>query len=67
MMSQLSHKHLVFTYGICVCGDESKCVMFLPRLLYSKFKLIPSTHPSLLPLKHHMSAELHLVSSSLGQ
>lgn len=26
MMSQLSHKHLVFTYGICVCGEESKCV-----------------------------------------
>lgn len=25
MMSQLTHKHLVLTYGICVCGDESKC------------------------------------------
>ncbi|XP_030647288.1 tyrosine-protein kinase JAK2 [Chanos chanos] len=23
MMSQLSHKHLVLTYGICVCGDEN--------------------------------------------
>lgn len=27
MMSQLSHKHLVFTYGICVCGEESKSVL----------------------------------------
>lgn len=25
MMSQLTHKHLVLTYGICVCGEESKC------------------------------------------
>lgn len=24
MMSQLTHKHLVLTYGICVCGEESK-------------------------------------------
>uniref|UniRef100_A0AAR2IJC9 Tyrosine-protein kinase n=2 Tax=Pygocentrus nattereri TaxID=42514 RepID=A0AAR2IJC9_PYGNA len=23
MMSQLSHKHLVLTYGICVCGEEN--------------------------------------------
>ncbi|TSM85947.1 Tyrosine-protein kinase JAK2 [Bagarius yarrelli] len=23
MMSQLSHKHLTFTYGICVCGEEN--------------------------------------------
>nr|ACZ60070.1 JAK2bCA [synthetic construct] len=23
MMSQLTHKHLVLTYGICVCGDEN--------------------------------------------
>jgi len=25
MMSQLSHKHLLLNYGVCVCGDESKC------------------------------------------
>nr|XP_020476594.1 tyrosine-protein kinase JAK2-like [Monopterus albus] len=24
MMSQLSHKHLLLNYGVCVCGDESK-------------------------------------------
>lgn len=24
MMSQLSHKHLLLSYGMCVCGDESK-------------------------------------------
>lgn len=24
MMSQLSHKHLLLIYGVCVCGDESK-------------------------------------------
>lgn len=24
MMSQLSHKHLVLNYGVCVCGEESK-------------------------------------------
>lgn len=28
MMSQLTHKHLVLTYGICVCGEESKCSRF---------------------------------------
>lgn len=25
MMSQLSHKHLLLNYGVCVCGDQSKC------------------------------------------
>lgn len=25
MMSQLSHKHLLLNYGVCVCGDESEC------------------------------------------
>lgn len=24
MMSQLSHKHLLLNYGVCVCGNESK-------------------------------------------
>lgn len=24
MMSQLSHSHLLLSYGVCVCGDESK-------------------------------------------
>lgn len=24
MMSQLSYKHLVLNYGVCVCGEESK-------------------------------------------
>lgn len=24
MMSQLSHKHLLLNYGVCVCGDESE-------------------------------------------
>lgn len=24
MMSQLSHKHLLLSYGVCVCGDESE-------------------------------------------
>lgn len=24
MMSQLSYKHLLLNYGVCVCGDESK-------------------------------------------
>lgn len=24
MMSQLSHKHLILNYGVCVCGEESK-------------------------------------------
>ncbi|XP_033828160.1 tyrosine-protein kinase JAK2 [Periophthalmus magnuspinnatus] len=23
MMSQLSHKHLIFNYGVCVCGEEN--------------------------------------------
>ncbi|CAF93163.1 unnamed protein product, partial [Tetraodon nigroviridis] len=27
MMSQLSHKHLLLSYGVCVCGDESKYMM----------------------------------------
>uniref|UniRef100_A0A8D3DXG0 Tyrosine-protein kinase n=1 Tax=Scophthalmus maximus TaxID=52904 RepID=A0A8D3DXG0_SCOMX len=26
MMSQLSHKHLVLNYGVCVCGDENMMV-----------------------------------------
>ncbi|XP_022061096.1 tyrosine-protein kinase JAK2a [Acanthochromis polyacanthus] len=26
MMSQLSHKHLLLNYGICVCGDENMMV-----------------------------------------
>ncbi|XP_070707260.1 tyrosine-protein kinase JAK2a [Pempheris klunzingeri] len=26
MMSQLSHKHLLLNYGVCVCGDESMMV-----------------------------------------
>lgn len=26
MMSQLSHKHLILNYGVCVCGDESTFV-----------------------------------------
>lgn len=28
MMSQLSHKHLLLNYGVCVCGDESKQTPF---------------------------------------
>lgn len=24
MMSQLSHKHLILNYGVCVCGEESE-------------------------------------------
>lgn len=24
MISQLSHKHLILNYGVCVCGEESK-------------------------------------------
>lgn len=24
-MSQLSHKHLLLNYGVCVCRDESEC------------------------------------------
>lgn len=27
MMSQLSHKHLILNYGVCVCGEESKSVL----------------------------------------
>lgn len=27
MMTQLSHKHLILNYGVCVCGEESKSVM----------------------------------------
>uniref|UniRef100_A0A8C7Z4V4 Tyrosine-protein kinase n=1 Tax=Oryzias sinensis TaxID=183150 RepID=A0A8C7Z4V4_9TELE len=27
MMSQLSHKHLLLNYGVCVCGDQSKYMM----------------------------------------
>lgn len=26
MMSQLSHKHLVLNYGVCVCGEESESI-----------------------------------------
>ncbi|XP_053731607.1 tyrosine-protein kinase JAK2a isoform X1 [Synchiropus splendidus] len=26
MMSQLSHKHLILSYGVCVCGDEHMMV-----------------------------------------
>ncbi|XP_067105792.1 tyrosine-protein kinase JAK2a [Osmerus mordax] len=26
MMSQLSHKHLLLTYGVCVCGEENMMV-----------------------------------------
>nr|XP_019938074.1 PREDICTED: tyrosine-protein kinase JAK2-like [Paralichthys olivaceus] len=26
MMSQLSHKHLILNYGVCVCGDENMMV-----------------------------------------
>nr|AAO47335.1 tyrosine kinase jak2b [Tetraodon fluviatilis] len=26
MMSQLSHKHLLLSYGVCVCGDENMMV-----------------------------------------
>lgn len=25
MMTQLSHKHLILNYGVCVCGEESEC------------------------------------------
>ncbi|KAM9841323.1 tyrosine-protein kinase JAK2a isoform 2-T2 [Aulostomus maculatus] len=32
MMSQLSHKHLLLNYGVCVCGDENMMVQE-----YSKF------------------------------
>lgn len=24
MMTQLSHKHLILNYGVCVCGEESE-------------------------------------------
>lgn len=24
MMSQISHKHLLLSHGVCVCGDESE-------------------------------------------
>lgn len=24
MMTQLSYKHLILNYGVCVCGEESK-------------------------------------------
>ncbi|KAM6964831.1 tyrosine-protein kinase JAK2 [Aplochiton taeniatus] len=27
MMSQLSHKHLLLNYGVCVCEEESECMM----------------------------------------
>lgn len=36
MMSQLSHKHLTFTYGICVCGEESKCVSCFSQGYYTR-------------------------------
>lgn len=33
IMSQLSHKHLLLTYGVCVCADESKCTTQAQPLL----------------------------------
>lgn len=29
MMTQLSYKHLILNYGVCVCGEESKSVATL--------------------------------------
>lgn len=29
MMSQLSYKHLVLNYGVCVCGEESKSKLII--------------------------------------
>uniref|UniRef100_A0A671LY33 Tyrosine-protein kinase JAK2 n=1 Tax=Sinocyclocheilus anshuiensis TaxID=1608454 RepID=A0A671LY33_9TELE len=37
MMSQLTHKHLVLTYGICVCGEESKIYRHIMVQEYVKF------------------------------
>ncbi|XP_008322623.1 tyrosine-protein kinase JAK2a [Cynoglossus semilaevis] len=31
MMSQLSHKHLILNYGVCVCGDENMMVQDFGR------------------------------------
>lgn len=28
MMRQVSHKHIVYLYGVCVRDVESKCVLF---------------------------------------
>lgn len=51
MMSQLSHKHLALTYGIYVCGEESKCVPFLSRH-FNPTPSNPPLHPTLLSVHH---------------
>lgn len=37
MMTQLSHKHLILNYGVCVCGEESesrpRAVTHSPQML----------------------------------
>lgn len=37
MMTQLSHKHLILNYGVCVCGEESESALETDtsQLLYS--------------------------------
>ncbi|NWR36284.1 JAK2 kinase, partial [Tachuris rubrigastra] len=37
MMSQLSYKHLVLNYGVCVCGEESKNVLSIFFLTNQSF------------------------------
>ena len=32
MMRQVSHKHIVYLYGVCVRDVESKCVLRMGRL-----------------------------------
>lgn len=39
MMTQLSHKHLILNYGVCVCGEESKPVVVKPFDLINHYKL----------------------------
>lgn len=43
MMTQLSHKHLILNYGICVCGEESKSITSLTSRCHNSLRLSSST------------------------
>lgn len=50
MMTQLSHKHLILNYGVCVCGEESesrrRTETLLPQMLSHGTHLCPTISPA---------------------
>lgn len=49
MMTQLSHKHLILNYGVCVCGEESesrrRTETLSPQMLSHGTRLCPTISP----------------------